>query len=109
MLLCFKFTRHCLLCFSYNITYYCSADQIGHADVGLQEENPDDDRGHGFFGVNRLSRMARWAQPITYMDIYECDSFTVNCTISSEKEFVFKIVMDDHHARMISYNWCPKL
>ncbi|OAY50198.1 plant cysteine oxidase 3 [Manihot esculenta] len=52
-------------------------DTVQPADVGLKEENPDDDRGHGFFGLNRLSRAVRWAQPITYIDIYECDSFTM--------------------------------
>ncbi|KAK8687659.1 hypothetical protein V6N13_086461 [Hibiscus sabdariffa] len=49
-------------------------DTIVPADVELKEESPDDDRGHGFFGLNRV---ARWAQPITYLDIHECDSFTV--------------------------------
>ncbi|XP_050236453.1 plant cysteine oxidase 3 [Mercurialis annua] len=52
-------------------------DTIQPADIGLKEESPDDDRGHGFFGMNRLSRVARWSQPITYIDIYECDSFTM--------------------------------
>ncbi|KAK8692991.1 hypothetical protein V6N13_070591 [Hibiscus sabdariffa] len=49
-------------------------DTFGPADVGLKEESPNDDRGHGFFGLNRV---ARWAQPITYVDIHECDSFTM--------------------------------
>lgn len=52
-------------------------DSIGPDDVGLSEELSDDDRGHGIFGLNRLDRVARWAQPITYRDIYESDSFTV--------------------------------
>ncbi|KAJ6888377.1 plant cysteine oxidase 3-like isoform X1 [Populus alba x Populus x berolinensis] len=52
-------------------------DTVGPADVGLREENRDDDRGHGFLGPNRLTRVARWAQSITYLDIYECDSFTM--------------------------------
>ncbi|KAK6921106.1 Cysteine oxygenase/2-aminoethanethiol dioxygenase [Dillenia turbinata] len=52
-------------------------DTIGPADVGLRVENSEDDRGHGFFGLNRFNRVARWAQPITYVDIYECDSFTM--------------------------------
>ena len=30
------------------------------------------------FGLDQLNRVARWAQPITYLDIYECDSFTVS-------------------------------
>ncbi|OMP05671.1 hypothetical protein COLO4_08658 [Corchorus olitorius] len=29
-------------------------DTFGPADVGLKEESPDDDRGHGFFGLNRI-------------------------------------------------------
>ncbi|XP_040866013.1 plant cysteine oxidase 3 isoform X6 [Glycine max] len=52
-------------------------DTIQPADVGLKEETADDDRGHGFFGTNALSRLARWAQPITYVDIHECDNFTM--------------------------------
>ncbi|KAF2325499.1 hypothetical protein GH714_029601 [Hevea brasiliensis] len=52
-------------------------DTVHPVDVGLKEENPDYDPGYGFFGLNRLSRAARWAQPITYIDIYECDSFTM--------------------------------
>ncbi|PON92702.1 Cysteine oxygenase/2-aminoethanethiol dioxygenase [Trema orientale] len=56
----------------------CSAlDTVGPADVGLKEENPDEDRGHGFFSLGQLNRVARWAQPITYLDIYESDSFTM--------------------------------
>ncbi|KAJ6374063.1 hypothetical protein OIU78_029716 [Salix suchowensis] len=51
-------------------------DTIGPDDVGLKEENRDD-RGHGLLGLNRLSSVARWAQPITYVDVYECDSFTM--------------------------------
>lgn len=57
------------------------ADTIQPADVGLKEETADDDRGLGFFGANALSRVTRWAQPITYVDIHECDSFTVSFTI----------------------------
>nr|XP_015883176.1 plant cysteine oxidase 3 isoform X1 [Ziziphus jujuba var. spinosa] len=52
-------------------------DTVAPTDVGLREENQDDDRGHGFFGFDQLNRVARWAQPITYIDIYECDSFTM--------------------------------
>lgn len=52
-------------------------DTVGPADVGLKEEHLDDDRGHGFFGLSELNRVSRWAQPITYLDIYECDSFTM--------------------------------
>lgn len=59
---------------------YHFTDTFGPADIGLKEESPDDDRGHGFFGLNRV---ARWAQPITFLDIYECDSFTVSPIIKS--------------------------
>ncbi|XAR63864.1 Cysteamine dioxygenase [Bertholletia excelsa] len=52
-------------------------DSIIPADVGLKEEVGEDDRGHGFFGLNRLNTVGRWAQPITYVDIHECDSFTM--------------------------------
>ncbi|PIA63387.1 hypothetical protein AQUCO_00201018v1 [Aquilegia coerulea] len=51
-------------------------DTIGPGDVGLKEDNVEDDRGHGFFGFSQFNRVARWAQPITFVDIYECDSFT---------------------------------
>ncbi|XP_028548409.1 plant cysteine oxidase 3-like, partial [Dendrobium catenatum] len=46
----------------------------------LKEDALDDDRGHGFFESNpfkSLTRAAQWAQPITYLHIYECDSFTI--------------------------------
>ncbi|KAJ8752356.1 hypothetical protein K2173_003992 [Erythroxylum novogranatense] len=60
------------------INSLCSLlDTVGPADVGLKEESSDDDRGLGFFGLHRSSRIARWAQPITYIDIYECESFTM--------------------------------
>ncbi|KAJ4961254.1 hypothetical protein NE237_021164 [Protea cynaroides] len=52
-------------------------DKTSPADVGLKEDNSDDDRGHGFFGHNQLNRIVRWAQPITYLDIYENDNFTM--------------------------------
>lgn len=60
------------------IQQLCSLmDRIGPSDVGMKEEKPEDDRGHGFFGSDRITRAIRWAQPITYVDIYECDSFTM--------------------------------
>ncbi|XXG72958.1 hypothetical protein AAC387_Pa07g1943 [Persea americana] len=57
-------------------------DTIGPSDVGLKEDNSEDDRGLGFFGENifrnyQSTRLARWAQPITYLHIYECESFTI--------------------------------
>lgn len=55
-----------------------SVDTIQPADVGLKEQAADDDRGFGSFGFNQLSRVARWAKPITYVDIHECDRFTVS-------------------------------
>ncbi|KAG6753904.1 hypothetical protein POTOM_041909 [Populus tomentosa] len=66
----------CASLFSLLVLCFCT-DTVGPADVGLREENRDDDRGHGFLGPNRLTRVARWAQSITYLDIYECDSFTM--------------------------------
>lgn len=55
----------------------CS-DTVGPADVGLEEEAQDDDRGYGVSGVSRFDRVGRWAQPITFLDIHESDSFTVS-------------------------------
>jgi plant cysteine oxidase len=65
------------------------SDTITPAEVGLKEETLEDERGHGFFGSsfsNYSSRAARWAQPITYLHIYDCDSFTVStlCFSSSD-------------------------
>ncbi|ONK70214.1 uncharacterized protein A4U43_C05F31440 [Asparagus officinalis] len=54
-------------------------DTITPEEVGLGD-GLDDDRGLGFFGsspFNNPNRTARWAQPITYLHIYECDSFTI--------------------------------
>ncbi|KAL6182958.1 hypothetical protein ACLB2K_044369 [Fragaria x ananassa] len=52
-------------------------DAVHPADVGLQEENPDDDRGLGFFRLDNLNRVSRWTQPITYLNVYEGDTFTM--------------------------------
>ncbi|KAG9144404.1 hypothetical protein Leryth_017534 [Lithospermum erythrorhizon] len=63
---------------SQSIQKICSLlDTIGPADVGLKEENQEDDRGHGLLGLNLLSRANRWAQPITYVDIHESNGFTM--------------------------------
>ncbi|KAL8111159.1 plant cysteine oxidase 3 [Apium graveolens] len=51
-------------------------DTITSTDVGLKE-NEEDDKGHGLFGFNVFSRANRWAQPITYIDVHECDGFTM--------------------------------
>ncbi|CAN6806112.1 unnamed protein product [Brassica oleracea] len=31
-----------------------------------------------FPGVSRVTRVGRWAQPITFLNIHECDTFTVS-------------------------------
>nr|GLL22054.1 plant cysteine oxidase 3 [Ipomoea trifida] len=52
-------------------------DTIGPEDVGLKDESQEDERGHGLFGINVFNRVDRWAQPITYVDIHEGQSFTM--------------------------------
>ncbi|CAI9113430.1 OLC1v1014033C1 [Oldenlandia corymbosa var. corymbosa] len=52
-------------------------DKIAPADIGLGDQNQEDDRGHGLLGLNVFSRVNRWAQPITYVDIYEGNDFTM--------------------------------
>lgn len=52
-------------------------DTLGPADVGLTEERLEDDRGHGFSMPNTVNRIDRWAQPITYVEINENESFTM--------------------------------
>ncbi|XP_057843301.2 plant cysteine oxidase 3 isoform X1 [Cryptomeria japonica] len=65
------------------INKLCSLlDTFKPIDVGLNEDALEQDRGYGFFGQNiqrnRHSAMvARWSQPVTYLHIYECDSFTI--------------------------------
>lgn len=79
------FYKHFVVEFSFMLLTYdfhSITDTLSPADVGLKEELSDDDRGHGIFGFNQLNRIARWAQPITYLDIYECDSFTVSSASS---------------------------
>ncbi|KAL2935195.1 Plant cysteine oxidase 3, partial [Bienertia sinuspersici] len=68
-------------------------DTVTPADVGLKEENVDDDRGYGLSLPNPFNRAPRWAQPITYMDIHECDSFTM-CIFSFPTSAV--IPLHDH-------------
>lgn len=62
------------------------ADTVSPADVGLEEEAQDDDRGYGVSGVSRFNRVGRWAQPITFLDIHECDTFTVSSSERFETE-----------------------
>jgi hypothetical protein len=55
-------------------------DTITPVDVGLRDDNLEDGRGFGFFESNFLknsARVARWAQPITYLHVYECDAFSI--------------------------------
>lgn len=64
---------------NYYYVIFC-LDTITPAEVGL-DDVLEDDRGHGFFGSNfftNSNRTARWAQPITYLHIYECENFTVS-------------------------------
>lgn len=62
---------------SSSVQTICSLlDTVGPADVGLKEDNPDVDNGHGF-GPISLNRIARWSQPITFLDIFESDRFTM--------------------------------
>lgn len=68
-------------------------DTVSPADVGLKEENAEDDRGYGLSMINPFNRVARWAQPITYLDIHECDSFTM-CIFSFPSSSV--IPLHDH-------------
>lgn len=67
----------CFFCFLSVWPFLC-ADTVSPADVGLEEEAQDDDRGYGVSGVSRFNRVGRWAQPITFLDIHECDTFTVS-------------------------------
>lgn len=60
-----------------SVIMFSFADTVNPADVGLREENVDDDRGYGLSLLNPFNRAPRWAQPITYLDIHESDSFTV--------------------------------
>lgn len=67
-------------------------DTIGPADVGLKDENQEDDRGHGMLGLNLFNRVDR-VQPITYVDIHEGETFTM-CIFSFPTSSV--IPLHDH-------------
>ncbi|XP_022988474.1 plant cysteine oxidase 3 isoform X1 [Cucurbita maxima] len=79
---------------SQTIQNLCSLlDTVSPEDFGLKEENIGDDRGHGPFGLSQFNRIARWAQPITYIDIFEGESFTI-CIFSFPTSSV--IPLHDH-------------
>ncbi|KAK8965528.1 hypothetical protein KSP40_PGU003380 [Platanthera guangdongensis] len=80
--LCKKtFNPSCVSASSLSIQKLCSLmDKISPEDLGLKENVLDDESGYGFFESNPFkssTRAARWAQPITYLHICECDSFTI--------------------------------
>lgn len=56
-------------------------DNIKASDVGLDESSVEQERGFGLFGKNgvrgRHSISARWAPPISYLHLYECEGFSM--------------------------------
>nr|VDD05295.1 unnamed protein product [Brassica oleracea] len=59
------------------------ADSVSPGDIGLEGEAQDDeDRGYGEDG----------AQPITFLDIHECDTFTVSVGDKVQKGQVVCII-----------------
>lgn len=56
-------------------------DGIKPMDVGLDETMPtENDRGFGFFGMmngRHSSIVSRWAPPVSYLHIYECEDFSM--------------------------------
>jgi cysteamine dioxygenase len=67
------------------------SDTITPKDVGLGDDGGvEDDSGHGFFDSDFLkgpARVARWAQPITYLHIYQCDAFSVSPLVSPNPNY----------------------
>lgn len=63
------------------IRVHLFVDTMVPSDVGLNEFS-EENRGHGFFGNlfknHPSNRAAGQAQPITYLHIHECQSFTVS-------------------------------
>lgn len=55
-----------------------SPEELTSIGIELEEEAQDDDRGYGVSRVSRVNRVGRWDQPITFLDIHECDTFTVS-------------------------------
>lgn len=61
-------------------------DSVKPSDVGLGDEQQQE-RGFGFFGGNgqggrHSSMVARWAPPISYLHLYECEHFSVSTGFS---------------------------
>ncbi|KAG6532879.1 hypothetical protein ZIOFF_006738 [Zingiber officinale] len=73
-------------------------DTISPAEVGLKDDGLEDDRGLGYFGSsihNNSMRVARWAQPITYLHIYECKSFTPSASLPPKPSLKVKGLEND--------------
>uniref|UniRef100_A0A0D9VFI2 cysteine dioxygenase n=1 Tax=Leersia perrieri TaxID=77586 RepID=A0A0D9VFI2_9ORYZ len=52
-------------------------DTITPADVGLRDDNLEDD-GRGFaIGESDLLKYSEMAQPFTYLHVYNCDAFSI--------------------------------
>ncbi|XP_042505041.1 plant cysteine oxidase 3-like isoform X2 [Macadamia integrifolia] len=68
-------------------------DKTSPADVGLREDNSDDDRCHGFLGHNsddNFDMIARWDQSIKYLELHENESFTM-CIFRMPKSTVMPL------------------